>query len=225
MRNETKVWCNNPDGNGATDMLPVFPLPVFLLSGGMQRLRIVEPKYLSLVAEAEKNQGFVISPLKKAEPYSSSDWGTQVKIVDFDKDEFGVLTIDVLANHLVSLSGFEHDNKGLLIAKAKFLPHWSCIHKASPNEETGDFNVENSELEFSSLLRQIFESHHELHHLYKVHYFDYANWVSARLLEVIPIPLSEKEKFVYRLDLRQLNELLYCLCRKELTQNDLFTSM
>lgn len=39
----------------------VFPLPIFLLPRGRQRLRIFEPKYLAMVAHAAQGDGFIIA--------------------------------------------------------------------------------------------------------------------------------------------------------------------
>jgi len=42
-----------------TVTLPIFPLPVFLLPGGVTKLRIFEPRYLKMVSTASSGQGFV----------------------------------------------------------------------------------------------------------------------------------------------------------------------
>jgi Lon protease-like protein len=203
----------------------VFPLPVFLLSGGMQRLRIFEKKYVSMVANAEPTDGFVISMAKKHHPYATSDWGAHVRVVDFDKGDDGVLTIDVLADNLVSLSGFEYGPSGILTAKIEILPHWSSICGSSEKDNCPRIEKDGFNIQFSFVLNELFKVNDELGHLYKTHFFDYAEWVSARLLEIIPLPLSEKEKFVHKLDLNQLNQLLACLFEKEPPKSDLYTWM
>jgi len=217
----------------ATMSYPVFPLPVFLLPGGMQRLRIFEQKYISMVANATNTDGFVMSLHKKDQPFSTSAWGVHVNIVDFSNGNDGILTIDVLAGDLLTLSNFSHDNKGLLFADAELLPHWSVIpgtanaeykevedinHNLTKTAKVSPKSVDNESDDVTSLLslflQQIFRDNSELSRLYKTQHFDYSNWVSSRLLEVIPIPVNEKEKFVHHLELNQLNQLLRNLCEK-----------
>ncbi|SHO57740.1 LON peptidase substrate-binding domain-containing protein [Vibrio quintilis] len=191
---------------------PVFPLPVFLLAGGMQRLRIFEQKYVEMVANANQTDGFVISVYQKGQPFSTSDWGSHVRIVDFNQGEDGMLTIDVLADSLVSLDGFEYGDSGLLMAETSKIPHWSSVRDASDPDSDQWVENEGYQSQFSRILKQIFAENDELRNLYKIHHFDHAEWVSARLLEILPVPLHEKEKFVRQLNLLQLNQFLAGLC-------------
>ena len=192
---------------------PVFPLPLFLLTGGMQRLRIFEQKYLSMVANATRTGGFVISLYKKESSFSSSEWGVHVNIIDFSNGEDGILTIDVLAENLVSLSDFYHDAKGLLCANAKPLPHWSSSLELTDQSEVLAHTL-------ALFLKQVFRDNAELNQLYKHQHFEDAHWVSSRLLEVMPIPLSEQENFIHHLDLHQLNQMLAHLCEKTQPNSD-----
>ncbi|MDG3084880.1 hypothetical protein P7F88_01755 [Vibrio hannami] len=193
---------------------PVFPLPIFLLSGGMQRLRIFEPKYVSMIANAHNTDGFVISLYQDKATFKASSWGTHVQLVDFDKGEDGILTVDVLADRLVSLTEFDYQKDGLLVASAKTLNHWSS---GSSNFENSAYFEANEIIyqRLSNILRELFEAHPELRKLYQNNYFDYAEWVCARMLEIVPIPMTEKEKFVQRLDFTQLTTLLGTLCEIE----------
>lgn len=187
--------------------LPVFQLPIFLLAGGAQRLRIFEQKYISMVTNATHTNGFVISPFweDKATPYS--EWGCHVQIIDFDQGDDGILTIDVLASNLVKISDFRTQSDGLLTAKAELLPHWSQLDSAS--DELDD--VYQS---LSKVLEQLFKENEALNKLYKNQYFNYSQWVAGRLLETIPLGLVEKEKFVQHYDFKQLTVLLSSLLQK-----------
>jgi Lon protease-like protein len=221
----------------STVSYPIFPLPLFLLPGGMQRLRIFEQKYLSMVANATRTGGFVISLHKKDKPFSSSEWGVHVDIVDFSNGNDGILTIDVLASKIVTLSNFSHNAKGLLFADAEFLHHWSFSpdlidvdngakfnYVESTNHQTDKPTQTNDEQRYdvgdsvtnslALFLKQIFRDNGELSQLYKTQHFEHVSWVSSRLLEVMPIPINEKEKFVHHLELHQLNQLLSNLCEK-----------
>ncbi len=69
--------------------LGLFPLPLFLLPGGITKLRIFEPRYVRLVKESmANNQGFVLAMKEGDElcPY-----GTHVDIIDFETLPMGYL--------------------------------------------------------------------------------------------------------------------------------------
>ncbi|MHA2937168.1 LON peptidase substrate-binding domain-containing protein [Vibrio sp. RC27] len=192
------------------EQYPIFPLPIFLLSGGVQRLRIFEQKYLSMVSNANDTDGFVLSLYKKKEDFSSSKWGVHVNIIDFTQGEDGILEIDVQAQQLVSLDGFFRQDNGLLNAKTQLLPHWSS--------GDGEPNLDNSQIQTLTLfLEQVFNDNMVLNQLYKIQHFNNSSWVSSRLLEVMPIPVDEKEKFVHHLGQSQLNQMLCDLCEKNST--------
>lgn len=186
-------------------LYPVFPLSLFMLTGGMQRLRIFEQRYLSMVANEANTGGFIIALYKKDKPFSCADWGVHVNIVDFSNGDDGILIIDVIAERLVSLSGLCYDEKGLLFAQAENFPHWSTAPVSSQPPDT-------KPAELASFLKQVFNDNPELKQLYQQCYFEEPSWVSARLLEIIPIPVDEKEKFIHHLGLTQLNQLLFHLC-------------
>ena len=193
---------------------PVFPLPIFLLPGGMQTLRIFEPRYLAMIADLHNTQGFVVALYHRDKRGVLPGWGTFVTMVDFDQGEDGILTIDIQAEYLVSLSGFEYQQDGLLTAAVAKMPHWSSDYAEVLQTELA-LPKEAIQHQLSTLLRDIFESHSQLEDLYKTQYFDYSEWVCARLLEIVPLPLNEKEKFVNELDYGQLIKLLGEMCKKE----------
>lgn len=197
------------DRSHLVNRLPIFPLPIFLLAGGMQRLRIFEPKYLSMVASAALGDGFVISINSKSSPFSIADWGAHVKIVDFDMGSDGVLLIDVHAERLVNLTDVEMQNDGVLVGYVDTLSHWSLTYRKKAQNDEGSLSL-------SQLLKNLFDASSELSHLYKKHYFSYPYWVGARLLEIVPLSLDEKEAFVRHLDFAHLTELLCSVCEKEM---------
>ncbi|WGV98652.1 LON peptidase substrate-binding domain-containing protein [Vibrio sp. YMD68] len=191
-----------------TRWLPVFPLPIFLLSGGMQRLRIFEPKYLKMVSQATQNDGFIIGLFKKENPFSVAGWGTHVKIVNFDMGEDGVLTIDVLAESMVKLVNIDTQKDGLVIAQSEPLAHWSSEQDTTSIEADGVVGL-------SKTLKSLFDTHNEFSALYQTRYLSYSKWVCARLLEIIPLSLEEKEMFIHDLSFTQLKELLSSMCERK----------
>lgn len=172
-----------------TSLLPIFPLSIFILPKGRQKLRIFEEKYLNMVTHSLENTGFII-----AHPSSNnidkavspvSHWGTLVKIVDFNQGEDSVLLIDVEGHHLVSLQGFEYQEDGLLLGEYQTRQHWPINEAPHPPTPI-----------LVATLKEMFYQYQELQQMYPTPDFDNAQWVNARLLEVIPAPFIIKAHFI-----------------------------
>ncbi|MCK6264212.1 hypothetical protein KP803_13105 [Vibrio sp. ZSDE26] len=218
-----------PNDSYGIQGLPVFPLPIFLLCGGRQRLRIFEAKYLSMIARATEQGGFVIGMFRKNTQFLVPDWGVHVEVVDFDLEKSGILIVDVLAIRLVSLSDMYHQKDGLLMAQTRTKRHWSDACSTNKASKT-DSELVDAEMNtpkgmdshnytlLSHALKGLFDAHKEINELYKTQHFNYAEWVSARLLELIPLTLDEKEGFIHQLGFAQLNELLMTLFEKKRTK-------
>ncbi|MEZ8035465.1 LON peptidase substrate-binding domain-containing protein [Vibrio crassostreae] len=162
--------------------LAVFPLPIFLLPGGRQRLRIFEPKYLAMVAHAAQSDGFIISTQDNSNPDHLSSWGTKVNIVDFNMSDDQILEIDVEGEKLVQLHDSFRDNDDLIKSKFSSLPHWPAHEYQVPNV-------------FTAFLVQLFRDHDSIRTLYPTPDFESPQWICARLLEMMPIPLEKKTEF------------------------------
>lgn len=169
--------------------LPIFPLPIFLLPGGITRLRIFEQRYLKMIRIASKENGFVIashSTNKDNEPtvkIEEHKWGSWVDIINFDQGDDGVLEVDVKCKYLVNLLCVEKDEDNLHFSTVKINPHWSQkdIHDVStPLLHT---------------LASAFEQSPLLQNFYKNDMTDNTNWVVARWLEILPISLEVKTLF------------------------------
>lgn len=177
----------------AEQTLAVFPLPLFVLPGGVQRLRIFEQRYLAMVSESlvseslvaeSTGKGFVIARYDKAFDFNVPDWGTKVQIIDFHHGEDGLLVIDVRANHLVSLDSFDVRGDGLLMARCHYRDHWPTLAASTKRGELGQ------------ALSALFAKHPQLAELYPQPEFNRLDWVCARFLEILPLYLNEKEKFI-----------------------------
>ncbi|TVP15860.1 LON peptidase substrate-binding domain-containing protein [Shewanella sp. KCT] len=187
----------------AEQTLAVFPLPLFVLPGGVQRLRIFEQRYLAMVSESlvseslvseslvseslaaeSTGKGFVIARYDKAFDFNVPDWGTKVQIIDFHHGEDGLLVIDVRASHLVSLDSFDVRGDGLLMARSHHRDHWPAL---AASTKRGDLGL---------ALSALFAKHPQLAELYPQPEFNRLDWVCARFLEILPLSLNEKEKFI-----------------------------
>lgn len=169
--------------------LPIFPLPVFLLPGGITRLRIFEQRYLKMIQIASKGSGFVIvsnkanSNKESTEKTQDDEWGSWVDIINFDQGDDGVLEVDVKCKNLVQLLSIDTDEDNLHFGDVKISSHWS----------QSDIKTENIPL-FHSLV-SVFEQSPLLESLYKDEMTANTHWVIARWLEILPINLDVKTLF------------------------------
>jgi len=164
--------------------LPLFPLHLFLLPGGVTRLRLFEPRYLKMIAIAE--DGFVI--LSKAQANDTQQWGSWVEIVNFDQGEDGILEIDVRCKSLVNIISIDtnvnHSIEGLQFIRTHKMSHWS------QKKATTDLG------KLTDSLVSLVNHHHLLSDLYRDKIPNNPYWVVARWLELLPIPLEVKHLFV-----------------------------
>jgi Lon protease-like protein len=169
--------------------VPLFPLPVFLLPGGITRLRIFEQRYLKMIQIASKGSGFVITSNKTNSNKASTvetqddDWGSWVDIINFDQGDDGVLEVDVKCKSLVQLLSIDKDKDNLHFGDVKISSHWS----------QSDIKAENIPL-FHSLV-SVFEQNPLLESLYKDDMTANTHWVIARWLEILPINSEVKTLF------------------------------
>ncbi|MFT7009187.1 MAG: Lon protease-like protein [Colwellia sp.] len=172
--------------------LPIFPLPVFLLPGGITRLRIFEQRYLKMIQIASKGSGFVIvsnsiNSTKESKESTvatpDDEWGSWVDIINFDQGDDGVLEVDVKCKNLVQLLSIDKDEDNLHFGEVKISSHWS----------QSEIKTENISL-FHSLV-SVFEQSPLLESLYKDDMTANTHWVIARWLEILPINLEVKTLF------------------------------
>ncbi|WP_413702173.1 hypothetical protein ACLKMH_12190 [Psychromonas sp. KJ10-10] len=138
-----------------------------------------------------------------------------MQIIDFDKSDDNLLIIDVQADRLVKLGNVKRENNGLLTAQMSTLAHWSFEYGQGYSQ--GEKEIRHlSDTEFlSSILKEVFDEYKEFNQLYKSFYFESPQWVCARLLEIVPIPLSEKVKFIQEKDFTALLQFLRSICEEE----------
>ena len=166
--------------------LPIFPLSVFILPEGKLRLRIFEAKYVKMLSLISAHQMFVIQLTSKTEDIKHNDWGSLVKVQDFNQGDDGLLEIDVHCCALVQLSNIKSDKNNLAFAEVKPLQHWS--------QNNVDDSSTSSELEIA--LDEVLNSNTLLSRLYQRRLLKNSHWVIARWLEILPISLTVKNQFV-----------------------------
>ncbi|MCG7534959.1 hypothetical protein [Pseudoalteromonas sp. OOF1S-7] len=163
--------------------MALFPLPVFLLPGGVTRLRIFEQKYLRMVKEAGDDRHFALSLYKSSTEYQTAPWASWVEIIDFGSAEDDILTIDVRSKGLLDIEEVWMESDGLRQACLAARAHWPRSELTPRYQHISD-----------ELIR-IFKQNSELAGLYPHPCFEDAAWVAGRFLEILPFSPEHKEGF------------------------------
>lgn len=166
------------------DSVSLIPSPVVFFPKGRVRVEIIQPEYLSLVAEVCKQNTELVMAFQNEEGAKQFDLGIHAKIVNFDSNNQGVLTIDVQGEQLVSLSRLSLNSSGIWVAKAQFTPHWSNIKKSKQL------------MVLTDALRMLYRQHKNVSELYSYADFDCPKWVCGRLIEIMPISYGIKKTFL-----------------------------
>ena len=163
---------------------PIFPLKSIVLPGGLFPLRIFERRYLDMVKECIKNnEGFCISLVKEDTPNSYvtniHEYGSWVKIYDWNQLEDGLLGITTEGLNIVKFSNASLDSNNLLRGKAEKL------------ELEKEYLIPQKYLVLSKFYKKIYPAIKTFIHYKEEKYAD-ASWVGYRLTECLPIDLETK---------------------------------
>lgn len=190
----------------------LFPLSSFVLPEGRMRLRIFEPRYKRLVAQALKSDGtFGICLFDSTEAEVGSQlsrFGTQVKIVDFEQLEDGILGISVTGLTKFELYSLRVEYDGLRVAMVDNVASWPLAQVSAKNES------------IALHLHRIYQRFPELSDLYEQKFFDDASWVAQRWLEILPMSNRQFDQLMAQPDCSEallfLNDTLKNLRLSEL---------
>lgn len=188
--------------------LPLFPLELFLLPGGISKLRIFEPRYLRLVSIASaESKGFVLCQ-PKLKINDQFEIGVHCTIEDFEQLDDGMLGITIKATKRVSLTDISQADDKLFSALATALPAWP----AEPVEDQQDG--------LSDKLKQVL-SLHSLYNEYpaSIDYQD-ENWVVSRWLELLPFSIKAKKQILHEEDFSNLKSLVHQLVSEITIETD-----
>ena len=191
--------------------IPLFPLNTVLFPGGVLPLRIFEPRYLDMVSNCLRTEtGIGVVLIKEgsevgnaARPY---EIGTMTSICYWNKRKDGLLGVTLRGEKRFKIISQSVEPSQLIMAEVELLPD----------------EIESPVLEeYQHLVNMLQEIIGQLEPPYStmpVHY-DNANWVSARLVELLPLELSNKQRFLQMENpLERLAELSTCLQQKKYIQ-------
>ena len=183
--------------------LALFPLPSHILPGGKLPLRLFEPRHLQMLkASFIEDRGFGIV-MEEATSTGTCGRilpvGTRVKVTDFYTLNDGMLGITVLGLERFCIHEMETDELGLRRAKVETLPNWPSTHS--------DFHDKL----LVNRLREVFEQYPELDELYPEKRFEDAAWLCQRWLEILPMPIYEKQMLIAKQNSEAARKFLHRL--------------
>ncbi len=164
--------------------IPLFPLNTVLFPDSKLQLRLFEPRYLDMISECLRTDiGFGICLIRDgSETGQAADFfqtGTYVKIVDWDQMQDGLLGITVKGERRFKVEQSMLRKDKLTMGKICFI-------------DESETQVPESYQGFSDLLREITDQY-ELSLAAEPERFTEANWVSNRLVDLLPFEVLAKQ--------------------------------
>jgi Lon protease-like protein len=187
----------------AVTEIPLFPLNTVLFPGGRLPLRIFEQRYMGMAKACLRDSTpFGVCLIREGKevgsPATPVEIGCLARIAAWDMPQLGVLQISALGEQRFRLLGRRVQADGLAVGSIELLP------------QDEDARVPESCAGCVKLLQRVMEQQAGLFE--PPHRLDSASWVSARLTEILPLPLPAKQELLELRDaaarLERLNSLL-----------------
>ncbi len=180
--------------------IPLFPLHTVLFPGGALPLRIFEPRYLDLISHCMKdNSNFGVCLIQDGAEAGAAartyDVGTLVDISYFHMRDDGLLGITIQGLERFHINKLQVRENQLIIADTT--PIANEEHIALPG------TYRHMAVMLRAMIQQMGYPYARLPENY-----DDAFWVGARLTELLPLPLTQKQYFLQLDDPMQRLEYL-----------------
>ena len=181
-----------------------------LFPRGRLPLRLFEQRYLAMAKACLKDgTPFGVCAIREGKevgtPAVPFTVGTTARIADWDMPQLGVLQIVAIGDERFRILDHAARPDGLLVGHVELLP------------PQADAPIQPSCAPAVRLLQRVIEEHAGL--LPEPHHLDSAAWVSARLAELLPLPLPQKQALLELDDpgerLERVNALLRASAREE----------
>ncbi len=182
--------------------VPLFPLNAVLFPGGRLPLRIFEQRYMDMAKACLRDGSpFGVCLIREGRevgaPATPVEVGCLARIGHWDMPQLGVLQITALGAQRFRIVERKVEASGLGRASIELLP--GDTDAAIPESCAGCVRLLERVIEQQGAL---FEPPHRL---------DSASWVSARLAELLPLPLPAKQELLELSDARARLERLNAL--------------
>lgn len=180
--------------------IPIFPLNAVLFPGGLLPLRIFEQRYMEMAKGCLRDGSqfgvcLIRSGREVGEPAKPEAVGCTARIVDWDMQQLGVLSVTAVGSQRFRILASHVTGAGLTRATVEMIPQEADTALA------GEYGA------CAKLLRAVIEEH-GARIMAEPFLFDSSSWVSARLTEILPVPLAAKQKLLELDDASQRIEIL-----------------
>ena len=167
---------------------PLFPLNLVIFPEGLLPLRIFEPRYLDMVRNSARSQSeFIVCSLNENQNFDravSKYWvGTACEIVDFETLPDGLLGITARGTRRVKISQISRADNQLLFGQVETI------------EEEKDQDLPEDFIEWSKMIPLIMKKMGSPYDSQTIKP-ESAQWVSARLTELLPFDLKHKQRIL-----------------------------
>ena len=168
--------------------LPLFPLQTVVFPGGLLPLKVFEPRYMEMVTKViSERASFGICAIHEGRETDVSvkhhAVGTQVKVIDWDMPQQGILHIQTQALERIVVRASHKESNGLLVGEVDDVSAEPIT--AVPPELA--LSVEILHQIINELGAEKFAQPHD---------YNNAVWVSYRLSEVLPLKLSIRQNLL-----------------------------
>lgn len=180
-----------------TYSLPLFPLNVVVCPDGAMPLKIFESRYLDMVRNCLRNKTSfaVVTILPEGETdlagnFPFANIGTLVNIADADVTTVGLMMIRCVGQHRVKVHSFTQQANGLVIGDVSTILNDESI--PVPEDLNALVNILKQFLQ--TLVDQDFP--HANLPIVEPYQFENAAWVSNRWVELLNLPLLQKQRLM-----------------------------
>ena len=186
--------------------LPLFPLLAVLFPGGRLPLRIFESRYMDMAKACLKDGSpfgvcLILEGGEVGTPATPAAVGTTARISSWDMPQLGLLHVSARGEQRFRIRSRRVQSDGLARAAVDLIP---------PEK---DDEIPGAHRGAVRLLERLIERHPEL--LERPHRLDSCAWVSARLAELLPLPLTTKQALLELDDGRVRLEKVHALVRPD----------
>lgn len=174
--------------------LPLFPLQAVLFPGGLLSLKVFEARYLDLVAQCLREQRpFGVVALRRGSELRDKrvrvefeSTGVLAELLDVDSAQPGILHVRCRGASRFALASTRQREDGLWLAEPAALPDDAAVRPQAALRGAVQ-GLANAIATLDAQGTRQFLQPYE---------FDNAGWVANRWCEILPIPLSAKQKLM-----------------------------
>ncbi len=186
--------------------LPIFALGTVLFPGGLLPLRVFEARYMDMIRNAMRGSGeFGVCLIRKGQEVAergveTAEIGCRARIDDWSMEQLGVLQIATTGTERFRIVARRLQPDGLLVADVEPIDEEHVVavsSEAAPCQVLLRRIVERLEGDREGKDASKTDDDEALPLLIaKPYLFDDSTWVGNRLCELLPIPVSAKQKLM-----------------------------